>query len=591
MRDWKLRDTVMVIFMVAVVIIMFMQMAQNDRLYDRVSQMIHLLESGSIGLSAQSSCQSNQWRVPEAEPGGTVTIRYSAQPANLNPLTYKDHYASIVLGDAGVYESLLEYDPKTLQLRGLLAESWSLSEDKLSITFKIKSEACWNDGRPVTAQDVEFSFRAMMIPTLDAQRMQTYYIDCEKVEAIDEKTVVFKWKKRYFKSLEQSGGLFVIPKHVLDPDNLIDTDTKALAQRLNQWNFLWEGKPQVSSGPYMMESWDKTANRVVLKRNERYWGPKPALQRLVFRFISNEDAAIQALKAGEIDAMWLNTEQWQNQTNDEAFLKNYIKKKYLRVTAGYNYIGYNERRKPFDDRRVRRALGYCMPRELIRGKIFYNLRELANGPFGLVSKQSSPNVGQLPFAPEKAKQLLAEAGFKDADGDGVLEREGKPFEFSLSMPAGSAQYEQVLALFQDELAKIGVKMSIDPYEWSVFEEKLNKRDYEACILAWTGAIENDPFQIWHSSSRENRGSNHIGYNNPEVDRLIEEARQEFDVDKRNAMYHRIHEIIFEDQPYTFLFTGPSLMVHSKRIKNVNTTPLGVNFLEWWIPRSERRHAG
>ena len=624
MREWKLRDTVMVIFMVLVVGIMLLQMVQNDRLHDQVSRSIRTMDDGTASLDQFNRRVARMVRlldnqvagsrpadggpttsrpaglfsqfleeellVPGAEPGGTVTVCYSAQPTSINPLTYKDYYAGIIMDEGGLYATLLRRDPETLEFAGDLAESWSVSEDKLELTYKIKPEAVWSDGHLVTAKDVAFSFRALMVPQVDAQRIQTYYIDVEKVEALDERAVRFTMKKPYFKSLEISGEMAIIPEHVINPDGLLDSDQKAFARRINEWNAFWDDKPPVTCGPFVLESWDKSSNRVVLRRNTLYWGPMPPLQRLVFRFIPNDVARLQALKAEELDAMWLTTEQWRNETNDPEFLDRFEKRKYLKVTAGFNYIGYNQRHKPFDEKKVRYALSHCVPRELIREKIFYNLRELANGPFGLGSLQSSPNVGQWPYDPEKAKRLLTEAGFKDTDGDGILDRDGESFEYSLDIPAGAIQYEQICALIQDELSKIGVKMNIDPYEWSVFEERLSQRKHDACLLAWGGVVENDAYQIWHSSSMKGRGSNHIGFSNPEIDRLIEEARVEFDLEKRNKMYHRIHEIIFEEQPYTFLFTGPSLLAHHKRVRNVRTTKIGTDFTEWWIPKDQRRTA-
>jgi len=328
MRDWKLRDTVMVIFMLIVVAVMFMQMVQNDRLYERLNDTIRLIESGSYGTVASTrGSTGSEWIVPDAEPGGAAIIHYNAQPPNLNPVTYKDAYAGLILGKGGAYQSLLKRDAQTLELVGELAESWSISEDKLKITFKVKPDARWSDGRPVTARDIEFGYRVMMLPAVDAQRSQTYYVDCESVEAKDDRTLVFTWKKEYFKSLEQSGGVTALPRHVIDPEGQIDTDPEALAERINEWNWQWNDGSPVTSGPYLIEAWDKVANRVYMKRNERYWGAKSPLQRLVFRFITNDDAALQSLKAEELDAMGLTAEQWHTQTGEDAFLNRFEKHK------------------------------------------------------------------------------------------------------------------------------------------------------------------------------------------------------------------------------------------------------------------------
>lgn len=590
MNEWRLRDTILVIFMVLVVGVMLMQMVQNDRLYDRINTMIRLMERGGATMGGASVATTKpaggDWLVPDAEPGGTATVRYPAQPTNLNPFTYKDLYAAFILADTrNVYETLIERNPATLEFTGLLAENWTISDDKLQITFKMRPEARWTDGKPVTADDVVFSFKVMRLPGLDCFQLQSYYIDLDKVEALDERTVCFTWKKKYFKSLEASGELSIVPKHVIDPGGLLEKDPKQLTDKINKWVFLWEDRIPVTSGPFVLESWDRTANRVVLRRNDAYWGKKPALDRLVYRFITEDVAALQTLKKGSIDLMALSPEEWQNQTNDTAFLQMFEKRKYRRADVGYTYIGWNNRREPFDDKRVRQAMSYCVPRELINNKLLYGLYNLQNGTFYMDGPQANPKVGQWPFDPAKAKLLLAEAGFKDTNGDGVLDRNGKPFEFKMMIPAGSKLGEQICVILQDELAKIGVKMGLDPYEWSVFAEKKNQRDFSANILGWGGAVEEDPQQIWHSSSFENRGSNAIGFSNAEVDRLIEEAREDFNEETRNAKYHRIHEILFEEQPYTFLYTGPSLFAQSKRLRNVNTYRIGTYPREWWIPKA------
>ncbi len=597
MRNWTMRDTVMVLFMVAVVVIMFLQMAQNDRLYDRVSHAIRLMEklghSGGLQVgTTRPAREGGEWLVPDAEPGGSVIVHESGRPANLNVITRKDATGSDIVSDlALVYESLLQRNPETLELEGLLAESWTVADDKLSVTFKLKPQVRYSDGVPVTARDFVFAYRAQMVPTMDCQRIQTYWLDCTGVEALDDRTVCVRWKQKYYKVVEVAGSLQAVPRHVLDPDNLLEKDPAAFASKINAWDPPLQAPKPIASGPFLLESWDKPGNRVVLTRNDSYWGKKSSLQQIIWRFIPNDATALQSLKAGELDYMVLTSEQWQTQTNDPVFLERFTKLKFYRADGGYAFIGWNNRHKPFDDKRVRQAMSHCVPREQIVSKLMYGLRELVNGPFSMMGKQTNPDIGQWPFDPEKAKTLLAEAGFKDTDGDGILDRDGKPFAFEMSIPAGLQIYTLIMSLIQDELAKIGVKMRIEPYEWSVYVDKLDKRDFDACCLSWIGSIEQDPYQIWHSSSYENKGSNHIGYSNPEVDRLIVEAREEFDETKRNAIYHRIHAIIFEEQPYTFLFTGPRLEAVSKRVRNAEPTKLGMDYRSWWVPVTERRPGG
>lgn len=241
--------------------------------------------------------------------------------------------------------------------------------------------------------------------------------------------------------------------------------------------------------------------------------------------------------------------------------------RYNSPRIGYGYIAWNNARPLFADKRVRRAMTLLIDRNKILEHVYEGIGKVISGPFWTESPQYDASIKPWPCDKKEAMRLLKEAGWEDRNGDGWLENaQGKRFQFELSAPAGSTEARDVVRLLEPEFSGAGIFMTGRFTEWSVFVTKLDNRDYDAIMLGWSGDVEDDPYQIWHSKSIENRGSNHVGFKNAEADRLIEEARAELNADKRNALYHQFHRILHEEQPYTFMHTGESLRVMSPRIE-------------------------
>ncbi|MGB7582194.1 MAG: ABC transporter substrate-binding protein, partial [Sedimentisphaerales bacterium] len=253
------------------------------------------------------------------------------------------------------------------------------------------------------------------------------------------------------------------------------------------------------------------------------------------------------------------------------------------------WIGWNEARPFFADKKVRLAMTYLIDRDSIIKHILRNPEaRIPTGTFYIYGKQGDPNIKPWPYDLEKAKQLLDEAGWIDHDGDGIRDKNGVPFRFKYMIAADLALHEQIAKLVKDAAASVGIEVLLDPYEWSVFSQKVQNRDFDAVSMAWGGGIEEDPYQIWHSSQRQ-KGSNYIDFNNPAADALIEQARQTLDPDKRNALYHQFDRIIHEEQPYTFIYTRPEQRFLDKRFQNVTIHKLGINELEWYVPTQFQKY--
>jgi len=493
-----------------------------------------------------------------------------AEMENLNPYTSSDAYASAILGL--VFDTLLQRDNETLELEPHLADSFEFSDDHLAYTFHLREGVTFSDGQPLTAADVKFSFDTLKNPEVDAPHLRNYYQDVTDCEVVDDYTVRFTCSKPYFRHLLMLGGFEILPKHIYGEGD---------------FNTHPNNRNPVGSGPYAFEQWD-TGQQIILTRNERYWNEekKPRIVRRVYKLIVDNNAAFQVLLRQGIDLMDLLPEQWVNRGASGSFLTKFNRYSYYRPY--YNYIGWNSQRPMFKDKRVRRAMTMLLDRESIRENIYYGLAKTISGNFFIDSPEYNADVLPWPFDREAAKALLEEAGWVDADKDGVREKDGERFSFELLITNAHPVAEQVGTLFQEELKHAGVDMSIRPLEWASFLQSVDARRFDAVMLGWSMPPDADPYQVWHSTQVE-KGSNYVGFNNAEADRLIEEARTTFDKDKRVQLYHRFHEIIHEEQPYTFMFCSKVLLAVDKRFQNVTMYPLGPDTLEWWIPTALQRY--
>ncbi len=501
----------------------------------------------------------------DSEPveGDWLIYHLSAEPATLNPITATDAYEGII-NNGKIYETLIERNNETLELDPLLAESWEISEDKLTYTFKMREGIKWHDGTPFTSEDVVFSYNTIMNPKVDSPQLRAYYQEIRDVKAIDDLTVEFTYAKPYFLALEFCGGMPIVPKHIFDKGD---------------FNTNPAGRDPIGTGPYKFVRWT-TGRDIVIDKNPDYWGEKPKINKIVFKIITDSTVSFQILKREELDVSGLTPIQWERQTNSPSFNENYDKLSYF--TPNYSYIGWNSKRPYFADKQVRTALTHLVNRELILDKILYNLGAIVTNPFYINSPEYDKSIDPYPYDPQKAEELLKEADWIDHDGDGIRDKDGVKFAFEFLIPGGSETGEKIATILKEELDNMGIQMDIRKTEWAVFTTRLNERNFDAVTLAWSMGVESDPYQIWSSTQAE-KGSNFIGFKNKQADKLIEEARTEFDRDKRQELYRKFAEIIHEEQPYTFLFCRKSTVAVNKRFENVVVYPLGIDLLEWHVP--------
>lgn len=526
--------------------------------------------------------------MPGYAEGDWLVQNMGTRIGKITPLTSSDIFGTTV--QARVVESLLVRNPETLAWQPLLAESYQIHDDGLGVTYKLRRNVVFSDGTPMTSADVKFTHELIMNPELDAARSRSYLVDNGVTcETPDPYTVVFRLTKPYFELLNITGATWVIPQHIY---------SKYTPRQINDNPGLLLG-----TGPYRLEGADtwRPGQRLILYRNERYWGVAPAFSRIVYLEVQEETAYTTMLRNGELDYTGVTPEQFIKLREDESLMAKVNAFEFQSMLGGYTYVAWNQERAgkktAFADKRVRQAMTLLIDRERMARELWYGYASVATGPFSTKGLQADPNVKPWPYDPERAKALLGEAGFADRNGDGVLESaDGTPLKFEFMYSSGSALSERIALYLKDQLARGGVIVELKGTDWPTMVERLKKSQFDMTSLGWSASVETDPYQIFHSSQRGDAGDNRTGYENKELDKLIEEARATVDADKRRVLWQAVHRILHEDQPYTFLLERRSLVLYDKRIQNIKTTRMGTNALNteprvhpWFVPKAQQRY--
>jgi len=475
-----------------------------------------------------------------------------------------------------IYSGLVGYD-KDSNLKGELAESWEASRDCLDFTFKLRRNVKWHDGHPFTAADVVFTYETMVNPKTPTAYAGDFK-PVESVVAVDPYTVHVRYKHPHGRAL-QSWSIWMLPKHLLEPYVLEGKLREAPQNRANP----------VGTGMYRFSEW-RTGERVVLTANPDYFEGRPYISRVVYRIIPSSATTFLELKAGGVDGARLTALQFKRQTEYPAFRKAYTKYPY--AANIYVYLGLNLKDPRFADRRVRQAFAHAInKREIIEG-VRLGLAREATGPYKPGTWPYNPNVRTYPHDTEKARELLAAAGWKEKNADGILVRNGQPLKFDLLTSQGSDEGRKVAEIIQASFKDLGVQVEIRVIEWAaLLKEYIKKRNFEAIMLAWGVTPDPDQYDIWHSSKTSPDELNRIGYANPEVDDLLEKGRRSCVEAERKKHYDRLQEVLAEDQPIIFLYFREELPVVSSRVRGIVPAPIGIqyNFNEWFVPKPLHRY--
>ncbi len=548
-----------------------------------------------------------------AVTGDWLIIREMSDPEKLNPIVSNDASASEIC--SYIYEALLAQDKVTYELVPSLAGMPEISLDNLSYTFTLNKNAKFSDGKPLTAADVVFTLKTIKNPFVDDAALRNYFDMVDRVEMVDNdpSKVKFTLTKPNWRGIYTLATFQIIPKHVLDPGNVTDKfsweDLKDIksAQRnpemqkfadfINSQEVSREAKYLVGTGPYMFEKWDTGAG-VTLVKNPNYWGGGTVTPsyptKIIFKTIQDNSAALVSAKNKEVDAMAVikPSDFYKDLENADQF--NLVKARPFE--PAYTYLAWNQLNPLFQDKKVRLALSHLVDRKTIIDKVMFGDGvPIQSHVFYKNTKLLNSDLPEIQFDPEKAKKLLEEAGWKDTDGDGVLDKviDGKKKDFKFTFLSNTNPVrKQILLVIVDALKKVGIVAEVQELEWSVYLDKTKKHEFEATYSAWTSpTTPPDPYQIWHSSQSEGEGSNYISFKNKTSDSLIEAYRNEMDESKRIAMMKEWQKLIYDEQPYTFLWSPRARYIYDKRFKNArwyNIQP-SPTYSEWWVPSGTQKY--
>lgn len=504
--------------------------------------------------------------------GGTMISAMTAEPSGLIYMVAGESASAAIASN--IFNALLKYNAN-LDLEGDLAESWTISDDQKTITFKLKPNLSWADGHPLTSADVLFTWKLVTDENTRSPYASDYQL-VKKVDTPDPLTFSVTYDQAYAPALDSWSGLQILPEHLLKGQ---DVHTTAFAR-----------KP-VGSNFYQLDIW-KNGENIQLSRNPKSVLGPAQIDKLVTRIIPDNSAQFLELMADNIDNMGLDPIKYSRIIPSRPELKKKLNL-YKELGNSYTYLGFNLKHKPFDDVRVRKAINYAIDKQEIIDGVYLGLGINIASPYKPGTRWSNPELSPYPYDVAKAKSLLKEAGFVDNDGDGILERDGKPFAFEI-ITNQNKEREKSAVLIQRRLKEVGIDVKIRAIEWASFISRFIKTgDFDVVVLGWGLGLDPDQFNIWHSSQQAPGQFNFIGYNNPTIDKLLEQGRTELDPDKRMKIYHEFSKVLLEDCPIVYLSAGYGLTAIHKRIQGIaNPVPpagVGYDSHKWYIPEPLRRN--
>jgi len=474
---------------------------------------------------------------------GTISLWAGSMPKSLNSWLDYNSFSSQVMGL--MFEGLVGMHTVENKPVGHLAESWDISEDGKTYTFKINPAARWSDGKAITAEDVQFYYDVIMDEKNLTPIFRVGLKRFERPEVVDSLTIKIKAKTAHWGNFWEAAGLTAFPKHVWKD------------QDFNKINFDFP----VVSGPYKIGELKKD-RYLELERREDWWGRSKAFNKgkynfsnIRFRFMNDRIKTLEALKKGDLDLYPVYTSKiWVKQTDFESVKQNHVVRQsiYNKEPIGFQGFAINLRRSKFQDVQVRKALQMLLNRELMNDKYMFNQYFLLNSFFpDLYKENQNPAFPVQKFDPKAARALLQEAGYTVND-QGIMESpEGEAFHIEFMTAATDLRH---ITRFQEDLKSVGIQSSIRQLSQSTIRKRLDQFDYDLYWVNWGASRLRDPESMWHSSTADNQGSNNlVGFKNPLADSLIEAQKTIMDMDKRNEILKQLDSILVAAQPYVFLW--------------------------------------
>ncbi len=522
----------------------------------------------ALGVAACSPAPAPAGRntAPEseavAEPvrGGEVVIAGDAEPQDLNCLRASDSPSvSLCRIFSG---TLLDYD-RDLNIVPRLAESFEASKDGTGLTFHLRPEARWHDGHPFTSRDVLYTVEAIRHPEAAIRgNLPALFQSLEEIRAPDDHTIVVRYREPYALAYHAWTRAFIMPAHLpFGPGE--ETPLS---------------REPVGTGPFRFQRWEPGV-QIVLAANADYFGGRPWLDRITYRIVPDRQSFIVGLRTRALDLAALSPQEAPIEDPNLPFT-------ILRYPLPMvDFILWNTRSTPglFTDPRVRRAFSLALDRQGYIDHVTDGHDLPAVSTFLPGAWAHDASLTPLPHDPAAARGLLAEAGWRDTNGDGTLETPRGPATFTLLYFSGLPAQEKIATLMKEALEPLGVKVRLQGLDWPSLKAKVQGKSFDAAVYRWNLDPDPDPYDFFHTSEGEH-GQNFGGYSNPEVDRLAEEGRRTLDPGRRAALYHQVERILREEQPYTFISHPAAALGLSRRLRGVE---IGARGFWGWYPAPMR----
>jgi peptide/nickel transport system substrate-binding protein len=487
--------------------------------------------------------------------GGTLRYGTFSDPICLVPFMNADSASSDVT--ALMFNGLLNYNEK-LDVVSNVAESYTMSKDGLTITFKLKKGVLWHDGKELTAADVKYSYELIIDPAVNSPRRSDFE-KIKSIEAPDNYTVIFKMKEIDGVILERFTTGYIVPKHVYE--KLDKTALKTSAQ----------ARAPIGNGPFKFAEW-KSQERVVLERFDQYFDGKPGFDKYIFDINPSQATAMVKAQKGEVERVFVPESDVARMSKISTLNVNRY------VGNVFDCVVWNTKTTFFSDKKVRQAMTYAINKQAIVSGIYKGNGKVAAGSFVPALPFYNKNANTFKYDLAKAKKLLEEAGWK-VGKDGIRVKDGKKFEIIMITNKGNIMREKMLVYVQTALKQVGVKVEPRILEWNTFITKyVEQGKFDGYVGGFTTGLTADHRPFYHSDKTQgylNRGR----YSNPEVDKLLEAVVATADRTKQAELAKQIQVLVAEDQPYTFIIYRTQAYAYSKSVKNVKSYDL----LGWFNP--------
>jgi peptide/nickel transport system substrate-binding protein len=561
-----------------------------------------------VVLFLMNSCTSDAPReIPWTRSGNEIVIRFPSEPGGLNPVIHiGDAYAGQV--NRHIFQHLYNIDPISGKLSPHLANAMPLielvssdsGEEQVKFTIEIREQAVWDDGSPVTAEDVIFTYKCVFNPKVPAQRIRPYlnFISDITVDERNPKRFTIHTKNRYIMSEEALGGSIpIMPAYMFDPQGLMagiplsdllsperiklldeDERIRAFADQFTGDRYSRDTTTMTGSGPYRLLRWE-SGQRMVLRKKENWWGERLAAKepllraypdQITYQIIRDQTAAATLVKGEEVDLGYMLDVNDFIEIRESPRMQE-LYNFYTPSTHQFNLIYINLRKPILQDKRVRRALAHLLDIDAVIDNAFQGLAERLVTPVHPSKDYFNQALKPLEFSADKAHKLLTEAGWEDTNGNGILDKviDGKRVELKVGLLVSpSKASETISAIYKEQARKAGIELEVLTREFSSWREEMNARNYDLALGAFTSQPLLDDFsQLWHTENDRPDGSNRMGFGTPDTDNLIETINRTLDKPQRDILYRRFQEIVYEEQPVIFLASTQARVIVHKRFKS------------------------